>query len=82
MIAERGCGEQLIVGCDSDLVRRQEKLPLSGAKVLLNSPASKNRAKNSIKAMVARLAWNESAYFHVLNQQDETFIRAMEAISN
>jgi len=36
MIAERGCGEQLIVGCDSDLVRRQEKLPLSGAKVLLN----------------------------------------------
>jgi hypothetical protein len=30
--------------------------------------------------MVARLAWSESAYFHVLNQQDETFIRAMEAI--
>jgi hypothetical protein len=30
--------------------------------------------------MVARLAWNESAYFHVLNQQDETFIRAMEDI--
>ena len=36
MIAERGCGEQLIVGCDSDLVLWQEKLPLSGAKVLLN----------------------------------------------
>ncbi|MEY3577835.1 MAG: hypothetical protein RL394_1420 [Bacteroidota bacterium] len=51
-----------------------------GVKILLPSAASKDRAKKTIKAMVARLAWNESAYFLVLNQQDETFIRAMEAI--
>ena len=51
-----------------------------GIKILLSSPASQNRAKTTIKAMVARLAWNESAYFHVLNQQDETFIIAMESI--
>lgn len=51
-----------------------------GVKILLSSPASKNRVKTTIKAMVARLAWNESAYFHVLNQQDQTFMKAMEAI--
>ncbi len=51
-----------------------------GVKILLSSAGSKDRAKKTIKAMVARLAWNESAYFHVLNQQDETFMRAMEAI--
>jgi len=66
---------------DKVLVQLVEFAEQQGVKVLLNSPASKNRAKNTIKAMVARLAWNESAYFHVLNQQDETFIRAMEAIS-
>jgi carboxyl-terminal processing protease len=51
-----------------------------GIKILLSSPASQSRAKTTIKAMVARLAWNESAYFHVVNQQDDTFIRAMEDI--
>jgi hypothetical protein len=52
-----------------------------GVKVLLNAPASKNRVKNIIKAMAARLAWGESTYFQVLNQQDETFMRAMETIN-
>jgi carboxyl-terminal processing protease len=51
-----------------------------GVKILLSSPASKDRVKRTIKAMVARLAWNETAYFQVLNQQDQTFIRAMEAV--
>ena len=66
---------------DKVLVQLVDFAQQQGIKVLLNSPASKNRVKNIIKAMVARLAWGESTYFQVLNQQDETFIRAMETIS-
>ncbi len=66
---------------DKVLVQLVDFAQQQGAKVLLPSPASKNRVKNTIKAMVARLAWGESAYFHVLNQQDEIFMRALEAIS-
>jgi carboxyl-terminal processing protease len=65
---------------DKVLVQMVDFAQKQGVKILLSSPASKDRAKTTIKAMVARLAWNESAYFHVLNQKDETFIRAMEAI--
>ena len=66
---------------DKVLVQLVDFAQKQDVKILLSSPASKNRAKNTIKAMVARLAWSESGYFQVLNQQDETFIRAMEAIS-
>jgi signal transduction histidine kinase len=66
---------------DKVLVQLVDFAQQQGVKVLLNAPASKNRVKNIIKAMVARLAWGESTYFQVLNQQDETFMRAMETIS-
>jgi len=65
---------------DKVLVQLVDFAQQQGVKILLNSAASKNRVKNIIKAMVARLAWNESAYFYVLNQEDETFVKAMEAI--
>jgi carboxyl-terminal processing protease len=66
---------------DKVLVQLVDFAQQQGIKVLLNAPVSKNRVKNIIKAMVARLTWGESTYFQVLNQQDETFMRAMETIS-
>ena len=51
-----------------------------GIIVKLNSPASINWTKQRIKAMVARIAWNETGYFQVLNKSDDGFVRAVEAI--
>jgi carboxyl-terminal processing protease len=47
--------------------------------VKLSSPAAINWTKNRIKAMVARIAWNETAYFQVLNKNDNAMLKAVEA---
>jgi len=51
-----------------------------GVFVKLNSNASVNWTKLRIKAMVARIAWNETGYFQVLNKSDIGFVRAVETI--
>lgn len=48
--------------------------------VKLTSPASINWTKQRIKAMVARIAWDETGYFQVLNTSDKSFAKAVEAI--
>lgn len=51
-----------------------------GIVVKLNRPASINWTKQRIKAMVARIAWDETGYYQVLNKSDNGFVRAVEAI--
>jgi carboxyl-terminal processing protease len=48
--------------------------------VKLNDPSSINWTKQRIKAMVARIAWDETGYFQVLNKSDNGFAKAVEAI--
>jgi hypothetical protein len=36
---------------------------------------------NRIKAQIARLAWDESAYFYVINKEDPAFQAAVAALN-
>lgn len=48
--------------------------------IRLKNPASIIWTKQRIKAMVARIAWDETGYFQVLNKSDNGFVKAIESI--
>ena len=45
------------------------------------SKASSEFVKSRIKAMLARIQWNESTYYQVLNTQDEYVLKAIKSLN-